>query len=1008
MPLDFLTVEQARRYGRYQGFPNQAQLERYFHLDEHDVSILAKRVRGGTNRLGFALQLTTVRFLGTFLPDPLEVPDNVLAYLTVQLSLQVAPAQLGRYRRGETRWDHQSEICRQYGYKDFTGTAEQLGLLRYLYARSWVNDDSPSLLFDAATARLVERKTLLPGATVLARLVNRVRERVLGRVYKVLNRTLSVSRHLALEALLEVPAGSRFSRLELLRKPPTSSTAGGLVGVLERLERVRSVDVKGVDLSIVPPQRLEALALHGKKAKAQTLRQTGAGRRVATLLATVQHLEGEALDQAVTVFDQLMQALTNRVERERQEERLRELLSLDAAARTLREAVLQLVDESHSDLGALREAVYQQTPRAHLLTAAEAVDRMTRAPDEVRAEELLKRYAYIRQFLPQLLSTVAFSATPAGQDVLQAWYALARLEGRKRTRVDEVPQGVVRGSWRSMVVDKDGVLQRPAYTLCVLEALQAALKRRDIFVPGSHSYRDPRTQLLSGVAWQAVRVSVLRSFDLDADPEVYLARLGERLDARYREVAGRLANNPHARLTTLLGKRGGLEKEAFELDALDALPEPESLKALRHEVAVRLPQVELTEVLLEVYSWTGALADFTHVSEARPRLDDLATSVCAVLIADACNIGLEPVARSALAPLTRSRLSHVDQNYVRAETLAAANAKLVDFQAILPLAQTWGGGHLASVDGMRFRVPVKTIHAGPNPKYFGVGKGVTYLNWVSDQATGFHAIVVPGTLRDSLYALDGLLEQETGLRPTQITSDTHAYTDIVFGLFYLLGYQFSPRLARLRDRRLWRLDKDADYGRLNGISKRKIAEGRIVAHWEDIVRVVGSLSTGAVRASDLLRVLHGDGEPSSLGKAISEVGRLAKSLHLLKYVDDEVYRREILGQLNLHEERHSLAARVCYGRKGELYQRYRDGLEDQIGALGFVLNAIALWNTRYIELALAHLRDSGFEVRDEDVARLSPLRSAHINVLGRYSFELPEFVRLGALRELHQPSAFDV
>lgn len=148
MALDFLTVEQARRYGRYQGPPNQAQLEKYFHLDEHDVSILAKRVRGGTNRLGFALQLTTVRFLGTFPSDPFEVPANVLAYLAAQLSFQVASAQHEQYRRTETRWDHQAEICRQFGYKDFAGTAEQLGLLRYLYARSWVNDDGPSLLFD--------------------------------------------------------------------------------------------------------------------------------------------------------------------------------------------------------------------------------------------------------------------------------------------------------------------------------------------------------------------------------------------------------------------------------------------------------------------------------------------------------------------------------------------------------------------------------------------------------------------------------------------------------------------------------------------------------------------------------------------------------------------------------------------------------------------------------------------------------------------------------------------
>ncbi len=99
---------------------------------------------------------------------------------------------------------------------------------------------------------------------------------------------------------------------------------------------------------------------------------------------------------------------------------------------------------------------------------------------------------------------------------------------------------------------------------------------------------------------------------------------------------------------------------------------------------------------------------------------------------------------------------------------------------------------MASADGLRFVVPVRTLNAAPNPRYFGPGRGVTYLNFLSDQFAGFHAIVVPGTLRDSLYILDGLLEQQTSLQPHELMTDTAGYSDQVFGLFRLLGYQFSP------------------------------------------------------------------------------------------------------------------------------------------------------------------------------------------------------------------------
>lgn len=70
--------------------------------------------------------------------------------------------------------------------------------------------------------------------------------------------------------------------------------------------------------------------------------------------------------------------------------------------------------------------------------------------------------------------------------------------------------------------------------------------------------------------------------------------------------------------------------------------------------------------------------------------------------------------------------------------------------------------------------------------------------------------------------LDGLLENQTGLEPVEITSDTAGYSDVIFGLFALLGYQFSPRLADAGEARFWRMEKDADYGPLNGISRNRI------------------------------------------------------------------------------------------------------------------------------------------------------------------------------------------
>jgi TnpA family transposase len=105
----------------------------------------------------------------------------------------------------------------------------------------------------------------------------------------------------------------------------------------------------------------------------------------------------------------------------------------------------------------------------------------------------------------------------------------------------------------------------------------------------------------------------------------------------------------------------------------------------------------------------------------------------------------------------------------------------------------------------------------------------------------------------------------------------------------------------------------------------------------------GSLQVGTIHASTLVQSLQRGGHPTTLARAISEVGRVAKTLYLLNYIDDEHYRRRILIQLNRGEGRHGVARHVFHGQRGELRQRYRQGQEDQLGALGLVVNMIVLW-----------------------------------------------------------------
>lgn len=150
-----------------------------------------------------------------------------------------------------------------------------------------------------------------------------------------------------------------------------------------------------------------------------------------------------------------------------------------------------------------------------------------------------------------------------------------------------------------------------------------------------------------------------------------------------------------------------------------------------------------------------------------------------------------------------------------------------------------------------------------------------------------------------------------------------------------------------------------------------------------------------------MRVFSTASGSTSLTKSIRDVGRIAKTLFMLHYLRDESYRRRILTQTNHTESRHKLARHICYGNRGKLKHAYKQGQEEQLGALGLVLNLVVYWNTYYLDRALDDLLRIQPEIDHDDLARITPLVYDHIRVLGRYSFTLDPRVQQGHDRPLN-------
>ena len=414
----------------------------------------------------------------------------------------------------------------------------------------------------------------------------------------------------------------------------------------------------------IPAIRMAALARFAGAAKVSAVLRLPNQRRLATLVAFVYCLEASAQDDVLEVLEALLRDLFGDAIKADKKARLRTLKDLDQAAATLACACEMMLDPSLPD-AEVRARLFEKIPRDMLTLALHGVNTLIRPADNVYYRELDAKYRAVRRYLPTLLEHIRFDANVAGRPVVAAFdWLQANIAAKKKPDTD-APLEVVRKSWQRHVLREDGSIDFHAYTFCVLDELQTALKRRDVFVTQSWRYADPRAGLLDGAEWEATRPIICRHLGLTADPTPTLNALSAELDRTYRAVAARLPDNPAVRFEAVG------DKNELILSPLDKLDEPASLIELRKKVASMSPRVDLPELILEIAARTGFTDAFAHISERTARATDLHISLCAVLMAEACNTGIEPLIRGDVPALQRDRLSWVDQNYIRDDTLTA-------------------------------------------------------------------------------------------------------------------------------------------------------------------------------------------------------------------------------------------------------------------------------------------------------------------------------------------------
>ncbi len=598
---------------------------------------------------------------------------------------------------------------------------------------------------------------------------------------------------------------------------------------------------------------------------------------------------------------------------------------------------------------------------------------------------LWKHFKSKRVALFDVAETIQFGSSTQRINLINALnFLITNRQKRSETinALSDLSLDFISDIWRRLVYEgkyENNKLKRRYFEMCVFTYLSYELTSGDIFIEGADSFSDYRTSLLSIEECQEILEKEQESASLPFNGDDLIEEIKKEMIAKSKAF-----DDLYPSLSDFVIDDegvGSLKK------APTAKPTPKTLELVA-QIKKNMPERTLLDILCSTHHITGWAFEFGPISGSEPRFDE---SINRYILNTFCyGTGMGPAQTAkhvrSNTEITPHMLSWINQRHVTINSLNKAKDCVVNFTKDFPITKAWGDGSRCAADGTLRDIYDDNILAESHFRYMSKG-GICY-NHVADTYVALFSTFMRCGLWEAVAILDGLLQNDSAVRPTTIHADTQGQSTVVFGLAHLLGIKLMPRIRNWKKLIFYKADPEIIYKNVDKIFSESIDWELIKTHWPDLIQVVLSIKYGKISSALLLKKLGTYSRKNKLYQAFQELGRAIRTIFLMEYLSNLKLREIITATTNKVEAYNELSDWVFFAGNVIVSSNDPEEMEKAIKYNLLISNCVILQNIIDLTDTIHKLQKDGVLITMEDMARLSPYLTSHIKRFGDFVLDL--------------------